>query len=248
MQNARIQQQCKLISTSWRFQRTRSSKRSVLRTRAALAAPYRYPEHGFTDKVIEEVIKAYPDKGIASNMEGMILFAADGYDVLDVRSQAEIEFVGNFPTTKKNKEVGARFHCIPLINAVRTYDAVKKEKVYVQTVNKDFKAMIEKTFPDKNAKIIVSCSYGRNRSIQTLELLDEMGYVNIVGLRGGYNLWNRQWDQNMRRRNLPGNFKEEYSHGAEGMGVHGTGASFQNQDAFQYADWKDKTEWLDFAA
>ena len=83
---------------------------------------------------------------------------------------------------------------------------------------------------------------------EALELLDEWGYVNIVGLKGGYNMWNRQWDQNMRRRNLPGNFKEEFSHGAEGMGVHGTGASFQNQDAFQYADWKDSTKWMEWTS
>ena len=47
------------------------------------------------------------------------------------------------------------------------------------------------------------------------------------------------------RRNL-GNFQEEWQHGADGCGVHATGASFQNQDAFQYADWKDKTEWIEF--
>ena len=74
--------------------------------------------------------------------------------------------------------------------------------------------------------------------------LDEAGYVNIVGLRGGYNMWNRTWDSKLRRRNLPGDFQEEYQHGADGCGVHATGASFQNQDAFQYADWKDDTEWI----
>jgi len=204
----------------------KSAKRAQSVRTKALATPYRYPEQGFTDEVVEEVIAAFPDKGIASNLEGMILFAADGYDVLDVRSDAEIEFVGNFPTARKNKEVGVRFHCIPLINAVRKYDS----------------------FPDKEAKIIITCSDSRDRAIQALELLDEWGYVNIVGLKGGYNMWNRQWDQNMRRRNLPGNFKEEFSHGAEGMGVHGTGASFQNQDAFQYADWKDSTKWMEWTS
>ena len=59
---------------------------------------------------MEEVIEAYPDKGIATNMEAMILFAADDYDVLDVRSKAEIEYVGNYPTAKKNRAVGERFH------------------------------------------------------------------------------------------------------------------------------------------
>ena len=60
----------------------------------------------------------------------------------------------------------------------------------------------------------------------------------------GYNMWNRTWDAKMRRRNLPGDFQEEWQHGADGCGVHATGATFQNQDAFQYADWKDDTEWI----
>merc|ERR1712205_62287 len=94
-------------------------------------------------------------------------------------------------------------------------------------------------------KVIVACSDGRNRTLQALETMDEMGYVNIVGLRGGYNLWNRQWDAKLRTRNLPGVFKEDYIHGADGCGVHATGAGFQNQDAFQYADWRDTTEWID---
>ena len=102
--------------------------------------------------------------------------------------------------------------------------------------------------PDKEANIIVGCSDGRNRTLQALEFLDEMGYTNIVGLRGGYNMWNRQWDAKLRRRNLPGVFKEEYGHGADGCGVHATGASFQNQDAFQYADWKDSTKWMEWTS
>ena len=105
--------------------------------------------------------------------------------------------------------------------------------------NEGFIRKVEELFPDKaNAKIIVACSDGRNRAIQALEALDAAGYVNIVGLRGGFNMWNRTWDA-MRRRNLPGDFQEEWQHGADGCGVHATGATFQNQDAFQYADWKD---------
>ena len=126
----------------------KSAKRAQSVRTKALATPYRYPEQGFTDEVVEEVIAAFPDKGIASNLEGMILFAADGYDILDVRSDAEIEFVGNFPTARKNKEVGVRFHCIPLINAVRKYDSEVGAKVYVQSKNESFKEKIEQTFPD----------------------------------------------------------------------------------------------------
>ena len=96
---------------------TATRRAQSVRTKA-LATPYPYPEHGFKDEIVEEVIEAYPDKGIATNMEAMILFAADDYDVLDVRSKAEIEYVGNYPTAKKNRAVGERFHMIPLISSL----------------------------------------------------------------------------------------------------------------------------------
>jgi len=203
---------------------------------------YKEPAQGFTEQIIDEVLADFPEEGIADVLEGMILVLAGGYRILDVRAKSEIEFVGNYPRDQVN---GPRFVECPIINATRQYDSEKGEKVYKQTVNADFKAQVEKLFPDKEAKIIVACSDGRNRTLQALEFMDEMGYVNIVGLRGGYNMWNRQWDAKLRRRNLPGVFKEEYGHSADGCGVHATGASFQNQDAFQYADWRDDTEWLD---
>jgi len=202
---------------------------------------YKEPHHGFSDEIINEVLADFPEAGIADSLEGMILLVAGGYTVLDVRADSEIDFMGNFPKTDQ------RFKVCSLINASRKYDSEKGEKVYVQSVNEGFKAQIEKMFPDKEARIIVSCSDGRNRAIQALEIMDEMGYVNIVGLKGGYNLWNRQWDSKLRRRNLPGVFKEEYQHGADTCGVHATGAGFENQDAFQYADWRDTVEWLEAA-
>ena len=39
----------------------------------------------------------------------------------------------------------------------------------------------------------MACSDGRVRAIAALDALDEMGYTNIVGLRGGANLWTREW-------------------------------------------------------
>jgi len=206
---------------------------------------YGEPHQGFTDEYIREVLAAFPEEGIADNLEAMILFVAGGYKILDVRAKSEIEFMGNYP---RDQTIGPRIKEVPIINATRKYDSEKGEKCYQQTVNADFRKQVEKVFPNKEEKIIVSCSDGRNRAIQALETLDEMGYTNIVGLKGGYNLWNRQWDSKLRRRNLPGVFKEEYQHGADGCGVHATGAGFENQDAFQYGEWKDATEWLDTLA
>ena len=231
------------ISTtvSTKTTRGKAMRRSTV-TRAAFEGIYKEPHHGFTNEFIGETLEAFPDKGIADNLEAMILFVAGDYQILDVRAKSEIEYVGNYP---RDQIYGPKITEIPIINATRRYDSEKGEKVYVQEINADFKAQVEKRFPDKETKLIIGCSDGRNRAIQALETLDEMGYVNIVGLRGGYNLWNRQWDSKLRRRNLPGVFKEEYQHGADGCGVHATGATFENQDAFQYADWRDSTEWLD---
>ena len=189
----------------------------------------------------------YPDAGIANWEEGRCLFSDHGYNILDIRCQAEIDQIGNFPRTlpSAHPAAGGKFYAVPLITARSQYDSEAGKKVMKNMEkNPDFMRRVEELFPDKaNAKIIVACSDGRNRAIQALEALDAAGYVNIVGLRGGYNMWNRTWDAKMRRRNLPGDFQEEWQHGADGCGVHATGATFQNQDAFQYADWKDDTEW-----
>lgn len=51
---------------------------------------------------------------------------------------------------------------------------------------------IEKKFPDKeNTKLLIGCSNGRKYSMDALMALDEAGYVNLVGLKGGYYAWNR---------------------------------------------------------
>ena len=206
-----------------------------------------YPDE---TEYIAEIGAAYPDKGIANWEEGRCLFSEFGYNILDIRCQAEIDQIGNFPRElPSDHRSGARIFEVPLITADYRYNSEAGKKMMTnQESNKEFLDRVAKIFPDKaNDKIIVCCSDGRNRAIQALEALDEAGYVNIVGLRGGYNMWNRTWDAKMRRRNLPGVFQEEWQHSADGCGVHATGASFQNQDAFQYADWKDETEWIDWS-
>jgi len=198
----------------------------------------------FADEFVEECKNEFPDKGIADVEEGMCLFGLHGYTILDVRSKAELDFVGNYP-----REVPRdlkNFVAIPIINAYRKYNSETQQKDYVQESNPDFMSQVAKAFPDKEAKIVISCSDGRNRAIQALEALDNAGYVNIVGLKGGYNMWNRMWDSKLRRRDLPGTFKEEYGHKADGCGVHATGATFENQDAFQKPDVKDTTQWIEW--
>merc|ERR1719316_1669282 len=74
---------------------------------------------------------------------------------------------------------------IPIINAKRRFNSETKQREYIQTVNEDFIAQVEKKFPDKETKLIIGCSDGRLRSINALEALDEAGYTNIVGAKGG---------------------------------------------------------------
>lgn len=51
---------------------------------------------------------------------------------------------------------------------------------------------VELAFPDKDeARLLVACSNGKAYSLDALEMLDEAGYTNLVGLRGGYYAWNR---------------------------------------------------------
>ena len=205
-----------------------------------------WPEKEYVEKIAAE----FPEKGIASVEEARCLWD-DGYDVLDIRCQDEIDANEKCPnplgppTDAAQPNKGNRLKVIPLINATRKYDFELKEKVYVQTgLNKNFKDDILKAYPDKQKKLMIVCSDGRQRAIHALETLDELGYVNIVGIKGGANLWNREWDAKMRRRNLPGQFKQNFSHGGYSPQLHGTGGQFQKADMQTYADTNDPTKWI----
>uniref|UniRef100_A0A7S0XEX7 Rhodanese domain-containing protein n=1 Tax=Mantoniella antarctica TaxID=81844 RepID=A0A7S0XEX7_9CHLO len=239
------------------------STKAIASSRAALAAAPQRSTRGARvaaraglyfpgdREYIEKIAAEFPDKGIANWEEGRCLFSELAYSILDIRADCELEQIGNYPRELPSDHlVPSGIYHVPLISASTRFDSSVNKKVMVNMkANKDFITEIERIFPDKaNAKIIISCSDGRNRAIQALEALDEAGYVNIVGLRGGFNMWSRTWDAKMRRRNLPGDFKEDYQHGADTCGVHATGAGFENQDAFQYADWKDDHEWLEWAS
>jgi rhodanese-related sulfurtransferase len=139
---------------------------------------------------------------------------------------------------------GTRTKVVPLVNAARRYDAEKGEKVYVDFVmNADFVQQVAKVFPDKEQKIMVACSDGRKRALVALDALDEAGYVNLVAIKGGANAFNRDWDSKMRRRNLVGEFKQNYLHTGDSPQLHGTGSQFQKADAQTYGSILDETAW-----
>ncbi len=51
--------------------------------------------------------------------------------------------------------------------------------------NEDFGRIVEFKFPDTNAKIVTTCAMG-GRSVRAAQQLLNMGYTNVVDLRGGF--------------------------------------------------------------
>lgn len=64
------------------------------------------------------------------------------------------------------------------------------------------------------------------------QMLDEAGYVNLVGLKGGYYAWFRVFDNKLNRRRHDG-YTEDFSHDGDACGIHGTGAGFARVDAIE---------------
>lgn len=183
-----------------------------------------------------EVLSRFPEDGVASTEEAMVLLK-NGYQWLDVRTQAERE--EGFVLQSKN---------VPIIDAVKRWDSDAGEKVFKNMKkNFDFVRQVEKFFPDKNTKIVIQCSDGRKRALAALMALDDAGYSNIVGLKGGFNAWSLKFDNKLNRRMPIDGYKEVVTH--EGStGIHGAGASFERtgdtRDTYSH-NILDQTEWID---
>src|ERR1041384_8379020 len=50
---------------------------------------------------------------------------------------------------------------------------------------------VEETVPDKNTPIVAYCG-GGTRSLLAGRILKELGYTNVVSMRGGYSAWKNQ--------------------------------------------------------
>ena len=144
---------------------------------------------------IAKTLAKFPDAGVCTVEEARVLNEEGGYTFLDVRSKTEFEY-------KITGSVN-----VPLINATWKFDSVAKRKVPQQTVNADFVKQVQAKFkPD--AKLIVTCSDGRIRSMAALSALDDAGFTNIVGMRQGYNGFSRVFDSKFARRVAPDAMKE----------------------------------------
>eukprot|EP00245_Coleochaete_scutata_P005508 TRINITY_DN19132_c0_g1_i1.p1 TRINITY_DN19132_c0_g1~~TRINITY_DN19132_c0_g1_i1.p1 ORF type:complete len:272 (+),score=62.04 TRINITY_DN19132_c0_g1_i1:68-883(+) len=171
---------------------------------------------------IAEVLAEFPEKAIASVEEARVLYSEGGYTYLDVRSKLEIDEVGKIRNSVN----------IPMVKAWRVFSKEENKKVVKKEPNADFLSEIQKKFPKKDAKLLIACSDGNAYSMDALIALDEAGYTNLVGLKGGYYAWNRIFDNKLGRRRS-GEYKEEYSHGAESAGIHASGAGFERMDAIE---------------
>ncbi|EEH56873.1 uncharacterized protein MICPUCDRAFT_68025 [Micromonas pusilla CCMP1545] len=222
------QQPSSARTTTTFFQRARATRRRE----RALHVMRLYPDAGFVAKVQSK----FPAQGVASAEEGRCLWD-DGYDILDVRAESEIDHAGKCPNPPApGAAAGTRVTRACLVHAERRYDPELREKVYAQSgVNPSFMADVEKAFQDKNAKIMVVCGDGRTRATRAVELMRAAGYENVVRLEGGFNLWARAWDQTMRRRNLPGSFSRGFD-SPMFADSNVTGEVFN-------VEWKDATEW-----
>lgn len=165
---------------------------------------------------IAEVTEAFPAAQIANTEQARVLLSI-GYKYVDVRPAFEWDDAGH----------AVQAVSVPVMNMERKWSSEEQKKVSIKSENTDFVKQFEKKFPDKDTPILIGCSTGTAYSMNALEQLDDAGYTNLVGLKGGYYAWTRVWDTKLSRRRTD-KFVEDYSHGADSAGIHATGAGFEN--------------------
>eukprot|EP00199_Chlamydomonas_sp_CCMP681_P005380 CAMPEP_0119103788 /NCGR_PEP_ID=MMETSP1180-20130426/2158_1 /TAXON_ID=3052 ORGANISM="Chlamydomonas cf sp, Strain CCMP681" /NCGR_SAMPLE_ID=MMETSP1180 /ASSEMBLY_ACC=CAM_ASM_000741 /LENGTH=237 /DNA_ID=CAMNT_0007088379 /DNA_START=38 /DNA_END=751 /DNA_ORIENTATION=- len=181
-----------------------------------MAGASQYPDAEY----ISAVLEAFPDQGLANAEEARALFSNGGYTYLDVRAALECQDIG-----KVRDSVN-----IPWVICKWVYNAEKREKNVVKEDNPDFLKQVEKRFPNKDTKLMIACNTGKAYSMKALIALDEAGYTNLVGLKGGYNAWNRLWDNKLGRRRY-GEYAENATAGeGDSCGIHASGAGFDRSD------------------
>ena len=126
------------------------------------------------------------------------------------------------------------------IRPLRGYQSVRGGKAR----NAGFVDAVRAAFPDPAiAKIIVSCSDGRQRAVAALDALEEAGYSNLVLLKGGFNLYNRHWTTKLNRRLPNGNFKTNLSAPGDIQGCGANPEAGNANDAIAFGPWVDDTDW-----
>ncbi|KAL4443416.1 hypothetical protein ABPG75_011153 [Micractinium tetrahymenae] len=142
----------------------------------------RWPDPAF----FQETLKAFPAKAVCNAEEARCLIDA-GYAVLDVRPELE--------SNRQGKLRGSV--AIPCTFQRQQFDSSRNEMVVTEEDNPAFLAQVARKFRRKDSPIIVACSNGKSHSIDVLEVLEEEGYTNIVGMMGGFNAFYRTFDNRL---------------------------------------------------
>jgi len=127
--------------------------------------------------------------GVATSRETWALITRGKYACLDVRTPDEAGY--NIPSALN----------IPIITGKWRFDSVTNRRAPQQMARNDaFLAEVAKRFPDRAAPLVVHCSDGRKRTLAALQVLDAVGYTHLVGLRGGFAAFTREYDSKMKWR------------------------------------------------
>ena len=214
------------------------------------------PEYG--DPTFDAAVREAFDSGrecVADAEQARTLWD-HGWDVLDVRDAHEIEFHGDFPNPPVGTIGGVfetivvsgphKVRAVPIVtSAGYRFDPDAGSKVFAnKTRNPGFEAAVSAAFPNKaEAKIIVSCSDGRQRAVAALEALEAMGYERLVLLRGGFNLYNRRWTKKLGRRLPNGTFRANNNAPGDVQGYGHMPEMNNANDAIEFGPWRDETDW-----
>lgn len=73
-------------------------------------------------------------------------------------------------------------------------------QVVEEEENPNFLTQVRRKFPRQDVPLLVACSNGARHSVDALEVLEEAGYTCLVGLKGGYSAFIREFDFKLNPR------------------------------------------------
>eukprot|EP00667_Euglena_gracilis_P005845 EG_transcript_5886 len=124
--------------------------------------------------------------------EAKAMWELEGYTLLDVRSDLELKD-GRIRSPNRGAVE------LPLFQARAVYDSALGQKVVEATPNEQWLEQVRTRFPP-DAKLVVLCSDGVQRTAQAVALLRAAGYRSVTALRGGYSAWDRAFDRQLAAR------------------------------------------------
>jgi len=154
-----------------------------------------------------------------------VLYSHGGYTWLDIRNNIDVQKYGM---------VHQAVH-VPFYHASKKFVDGKME--IDEEYNEGFVEIMNEVFPDRDTPLLVGDINGNDCAVDALGILEDEGYTNIVGIRGGYKGWFKTWDNKLARRNLGEFVEDPYAAGGDSCGIHASGAGFENIDAVSKDFW-----------